>query len=67
MPTRASIVYALRILKLISALSSKEASTEEKKTNVRWRYGRMSGEEERWIQEKEAGTSILENRRAGFI
>ena len=39
----------------------------EKKTNIRWRYGRMSGEEESWIQEKEAGTSILENRRAGFI
>ena len=27
----------------------------------------MSGEEERWIQEKEAGTSVLENRTAGFI
>ena len=65
-PTRASTVYPLSILKLIWALSAKEATTE-KETNVRWRYGRMSSEEECRIQEKEAGTSVLENRTAGFI
>ena len=38
MPTQASIVYALRTLKLISALNGKEATTE-KKTNIRRRFG----------------------------
>ena len=43
-----------------------QGGNHRERTNVRWRYGRMSGEKER-VQEKEAGTSVLENRRAGFI
>lgn len=49
-PTRKSKVYALRALKLISALSMKEA-TAEKKIDARGRYGRMRGEKKSWSRE----------------
>ena len=66
MPTRKSKVCALRALKLISALSMKEATTE-KKIDVQGRYGRMRGEEEGWSREREAGTSVPANRTAGSM
>lgn len=53
--------YALRALgQLISVLSTKEATTEEK-IDVRGRHGRTRGKEKQRCGEEEAGTNVPEN------